>query len=802
MEAYALRYIAVTIAEPESQLPLLRPTPSSHQSNINTALQNPKQHRASGAKRLVGRPSYDVSTTAFTSQSNIVLSDEPDSMVHGENPQPQSKIHHDHHKHLQASGPLVSQILDWLHEEKRKRCRRTAAKTSGRLDEPASQVNNTKKTENDESSGQRLRRLSDSSDGGLALEKLEQILANNMVIDPGMLRSPGKEHTRRHPPKRSSTNRSLIRKSSTIGSSDTEYFDGDVTVPSADVILDNSKTLSYSGGGADCEKERKPSAKRAWKEKEAWVTFKNEIVRLAHTLRLKGWRRVPLDRGGDIEVERLSGALTNAVYVVSPPRNIPQASIDTTNNSTSTLPRRRPQKLLLRIYGPQVEHLIDRESELQILRRLARKKIGPRLLGTFTNGRFEEFFNAHTLTASDLRVPEMSKNIAKRMRELHDGIELLEEERDGGPFVWRNWDKWVGRCEEVITWVDQQILSDKTGPMLSRGDAWKRRGLICGVKWSVFRETVDLYRRWLNKQYGGAAGLRQQLVFAHNDVNTGVCAELINANSSQTQYGNLLRLEPGGESPLLLPMNEHKQLVVIDFEYASANPRGLEFANHFTEWCYNYHDSEKAYACNTAAYPSPAEQYRFLKAYVQHRPHFNPHASATPLASPSPGPSSSISAFMLDSRTPPTASYADEERWREEETEKEIQRLQHETRLWRVANSAQWVAWGIVQAKMAGMDRATPTDSPSPKMSPDPLWSGSTGEAPLAHDKRPEGLVAESLRDGHDMPHEADEEEEFDYLGYAQERAMFFWGDCLVLGIVREEDLPEEVLAKVKKIAY
>lgn len=52
-------------------------------------------------------------------------------------------------------------------------------------------------------------------------------------------------------------------------------------------------------------------------------------------------------------------------------------------------------------------------------------------------------------------------------------------------------------------------------------------------------------------------------------------------DSSQTQYGNLLRIEPSGESPLLLPANEHKQLVVIDFEYASANVRGLEFANHF-----------------------------------------------------------------------------------------------------------------------------------------------------------------------------------------------------------------------------
>lgn len=38
---------------------------------------------------------------------------------------------------------------------------------------------------------------------------------------------------------------------------------------------------------------------------------------------------------------------------------------------------------------------------------------------------------------------------------------------------------------------------------------------------------------------------------------------------------------PEGESPLLLPANHHKQLVVIDFEYANANVPGMEFANHF-----------------------------------------------------------------------------------------------------------------------------------------------------------------------------------------------------------------------------
>jgi choline kinase len=119
------------------------------------------------------------------------------------------------------------------------------------------------------------------------------------------------------------------------------------------------------------------------------------------------------------------------------------------------------------------------------------------------------------LTSQDLRIPDTSKQIAKRMRELHDGIELLKEEREAGPNVWKNWDKWVGRSERVISWVDRKMISEARDTKL---DAWKDRGLICGVEWPVFRRAVERYREWLNGKYEGAAAIKQQLVFAHNDV--------------------------------------------------------------------------------------------------------------------------------------------------------------------------------------------------------------------------------------------------------------------------------------------
>jgi choline kinase len=155
---------------------------------------------------------------------------------------------------------------------------------------------------------------------------------------------------------------------------------------------------------------------------------------------------------------------------------------------------------------------------------------------------------------------------------------------------------------------------------------------------------------------------------------------------------------------------------------------------------------------------------------------------------------------MLDSRAPPS-QIAEEEKQRDENLESEIKRLSHETRLWRVANSAQWVAWGIVQAKVPGMDKALEAaknsspksedaDSLTPKghFDSDPLSPEMSGVAEDAHDNPP--------------GEEGDDDEDFDYLGYAQERAMFFWGDVLQLGIVKREELPESLLEKVKIVEY
>lgn len=444
-------------------------------------------------------------STAAASSTSISVEETQSHQAHFTQP-------HTHHRHRVdlLTERLVAQVADWLEREKTKREHKKSRKHGLRRKSPPAQISIPVP-----SPGRARADSIDSSSSEVSLEGLQKILNDNMTAlglnsIPHLSPRLGRRHRKR-------SSRNLSR----AVSSDTEWFDGDVVVPSCEVFLDNSKTLGYTGGkaGGGADDAASISSRREEKEKQAWAMFKNEIIRLAHTLRLKGWRQVPLDSGETISVERLSGALTNAVYVVSPPPE-------------SMLPRqegkKQPTKVLLRVYGPQVEHLIDRENELGVLKRLARKKIGPRLLGTFLNGRFEQYLNATALTSVSMREPETSKQIAKRMRELHDGVELLEEEKDQGPGVWKNWDKWLSQVEKTVLFLDRQVLLESSHGSQHGvpGGVWRTRGLVCGVEWHMFKALVEKYRRHLEAYYGNdPKKIREKLVFAHSDVSSSlVCS--------------------------------------------------------------------------------------------------------------------------------------------------------------------------------------------------------------------------------------------------------------------------------------
>ncbi|KAA3487686.1 putative choline kinase 1 isoform X2 [Gossypium australe] len=78
------------------------------------------------------------------------------------------------------------------------------------------------------------------------------------------------------------------------------------------------------------------------------------------------------------------------------------------------------QKVLVRVYGKGVEVFFNRDDEIRTFECMSELGQGPRLLGRFSDGRIEEFIHTRTLSAADLRDPEISSLIAAQLREFNN----------------------------------------------------------------------------------------------------------------------------------------------------------------------------------------------------------------------------------------------------------------------------------------------------------------------------------------------------------------------------------------------
>ncbi|KAK0558099.1 hypothetical protein OC846_000092 [Tilletia horrida] len=132
-----------------------------------------------------------------------------------------------------------------------------------------------------------------------------------------------------------------------------------------------------------------------------------------------------------------SGAMSNAVFFVSyrPSQASPAAAQAQQSSEPAPSP---PPTVLLRVYGSGTEVLLSRRAELLILHTLSSLySIGPHILGTFANGRVEEYFDCVPIGKDGLRAlgdrgegsdPMAALNgkegtaqwVARRMRELHE----------------------------------------------------------------------------------------------------------------------------------------------------------------------------------------------------------------------------------------------------------------------------------------------------------------------------------------------------------------------------------------------
>ncbi|XP_043718780.1 probable choline kinase 2 [Telopea speciosissima] len=238
-----------------------------------------------------------------------------------------------------------------------------------------------------------------------------------------------------------------------------------------------------------------------------------------------------------LQVIPLKGAMTNEVFQI--------------NMLTETGELRH--KVLVRLYGEGVDTFFDRDNEIRTFECMSKHGQGPRLLARFSNGRIEEFIHARTLSANDLRDPEISALIAAKLREFND-LDMP------GPKNVQLWDR-------MRNWL-------KEAQNLCSPDETKRFGL------NALEEEILTLEKELS-------GDHQRIGFCHNDL----------------QYGNIMMDE------------ETRVITIIDYEYASYNPVGFDLANHFCEMAANY-NSEEPHILDYGRYPDLEERQRFVCRYL------------------------------------------------------------------------------------------------------------------------------------------------------------------------------------------
>lgn len=238
-----------------------------------------------------------------------------------------------------------------------------------------------------------------------------------------------------------------------------------------------------------------------------------------------------------LQVIQLKGAMTNEVFQIKWPTSTGEVS----------------RKVLVRIYGEGVGVFFDRDNEIRTFEYMSKNGQGPRLLGRFPNGRIEEFIHARTLSASDLRDPDISALIATKMKEFHD----LEMPGPKDVILWGRLRNWLSTAKRLCSPEEANAF-----------------------QLDSIEKEISILEKELSVP-------NQRIGFCHNDL----------------QYGNIMIEE------------ESKSITIIDYEYASYNPIAFDIANHFCEMAADYH-TDIPHILDYSKYPGLEERKRFVRMYL------------------------------------------------------------------------------------------------------------------------------------------------------------------------------------------
>jgi len=216
------------------------------------------------------------------------------------------------------------------------------------------------------------------------------------------------------------------------------------------------------------------------------------------------------------------------------------------------------EQVIVRVFGGAATQADGRLAENVIVRRLGEAGVGPGLLGTFANGRVEEYLEGRTINTLEV-MRHCADGIATALGRFHAKAEeaLGEVEMETLEGRLRRWRKAVvegleGRRDGSLSWVSALLDVDL-------------EGLVAGMR-------------------GWERGV------VHGDV-----------------QGLNIMVSGGG----------FRSCRLLDFEYICRGPIAYDLANHFAEW--SWAGSFDVVEFRPARYPALAERRRFCEVYLEER---------------------------------------------------------------------------------------------------------------------------------------------------------------------------------------
>lgn len=290
----------------------------------------------------------------------------------------------------------------------------------------------------------------------------------------------------------------------------------------------------------------------------------------------------------------VSGGITNAIWCI---------------HITCPVPMGTPTYALVRVFGAGSSVFIDRETDTARVAALASRGLGPLLYGAFTNGRVEQWYeNTRPLEPAEMGEPELAAAIARATAALHVGASDMVTtfaavvvggdsssssggDGDDGAVLWGRINSWL----DVAAAMGGIECSDRVAR--ARASAmWAKNALntnAAAVRWSEAaraRAEAQGESSFIADARAAGAAAALTIVFAHNDLLSGN----VLVSSLEDDKKNEAR---------------HRDVQLIDTEYAAPNYLGFEIANNWMEIC--------GFEVDLTLFPSPTARRDWTRAYVR-----------------------------------------------------------------------------------------------------------------------------------------------------------------------------------------